>query len=356
MVAFYTGIGPYLGSLPPPASLVSIPLLGASVGVPANTGGATSLLAPSWYNRQEGDRPGTSMGMPSLLRAGGNHDSPLYTWAGPTSTQPTRSIQQPRAALSLSPASEPFPAKLVDRIRSGQFVEMRDLLADNMALLQQLDTLNVPCALPAIPGHLKPHLREITSLPSWMYCFLAYIAILAPDQPTRDRLAYARLIVKEALRHGGTGWMAYDRVFRQQAAIDGSLAWNTLHGGIQAATIMGTTSGPTNFCSLCREVDHSTASCALAYLQPPTTPSTTSQPARSQPSRPRRPASICMSWNRGSCAFPGACNFRHVCSICYQHHPACECPGQPSKPSSRARQAPSRSQPTPPVSTVANRA
>ena len=36
-------------------------------------------------------------------------------------------------------------------------------------------------------------------------------------------LAYARLMVREAQRHGGLGWLDYDRVFRQQAALDPSL-------------------------------------------------------------------------------------------------------------------------------------
>ena len=40
--------------------------------------------------------------------------------------------------FSLSPASKPFPRNLADKVRSGQFVEMRDLLTDNIALLQQV--------------------------------------------------------------------------------------------------------------------------------------------------------------------------------------------------------------------------
>ena len=36
------------------------------------------------------------------------------------------------AGLVLSPAAEPFPQKLVDKIRSGQFVDMKELLADNV--------------------------------------------------------------------------------------------------------------------------------------------------------------------------------------------------------------------------------
>lgn len=76
MVAFYTGIEPYLGSLPPPASLVSIPLLSTSVGVPANTGGAMGPLALLWCTHQEGNGPvlrplETTTGVPGILRAGG---------------------------------------------------------------------------------------------------------------------------------------------------------------------------------------------------------------------------------------------------------------------------------------------
>ena len=41
--------------------------------------------------------------------------------------------------FALSPASEPFPQKLVERIRSGQYVDMWDLLTDNISQLQQLE-------------------------------------------------------------------------------------------------------------------------------------------------------------------------------------------------------------------------
>ena len=37
--------------------------------------------------------------------------------------------------VSLSPATALFPKKLVYKIRLGQSVEMRDLLTDNMSLL-----------------------------------------------------------------------------------------------------------------------------------------------------------------------------------------------------------------------------
>ena len=172
--------------------------------------------------------------------------------------------------LSLSPATPPFPQKLVDKVRSGQFVEMRDLLMDNVSLLQQLEIFGGQYSAPALQGMLKPRLWDVTTVPSWMYCFLAYIVMREPDPNIRDMLAYARLIIREALRHGGSGWLDYDRVFRQQAAIDHSLRWNSLHSAIQASTLIGHAPGTVVFCTLCREPDHTADQCALTYLQSPT--------------------------------------------------------------------------------------
>ena len=165
------------------------------------------------------------------------------------------------------PSYRAFPKKLVDRIRSGRYVDFRDLLSDNISLLQQLETFNSQYPLPALPGSLKPRLRDITSLSSWMYCFLAYVAIHSQDPATQHMLAYGRLIIREALRHSGKGWLDYDRVFRQQAALDSSMQWNTLNTGIQTSTLVGQTGGVSTFCTLCREVDHNASQCALTYLQ-----------------------------------------------------------------------------------------
>ena len=84
--------------------------------------------------------------------------------------------------------------------------------------------------------HAILRLRDVSTLSSWVYCFLAYIAMRSDETMTRNLLAYARLVVRESQRHGGIGWMDYDRVFRQQAAID-NLSWNSIHPGIQAATV-----------------------------------------------------------------------------------------------------------------------
>ena len=53
----------------------------------------------------------------------------------------------------------------------------------------------------------------LSILPSFPPLFLSLL-------PTRDQLAYARLSIREALQHGGIGWLDYDRAFHQQAAAD----------------------------------------------------------------------------------------------------------------------------------------
>ena len=199
---------------------------------------------------------------------------------------------------SVVPGSGTFPKKLVDGIQAGNFIEMKELLTDNMSLISQLKT--VQGLSPAhMLGPARPRWREVSSLVTWWYCFMGYMAIRSSDPTTRNQLAYARLLIKEAQRNGGLGWLHYDRAFRQQAVADPSLAWNTLSQGLQASTMFHQqTAGQKSFCTLCQ------AQCALACLQPPAT-STPAVPRTSQPPptkrRPETALRICISWNMGAC-------------------------------------------------------
>ena len=55
------------------------------------------------------------------------------------------------------------------------------------------------------------------SLPTWVSAFSSYIAIVAETHPVRvkDMCAYMRLIVQEAQKYGGNGWLTYDSIFRR---------------------------------------------------------------------------------------------------------------------------------------------
>ena len=173
------------------SSIVSVP----SVGQLHQSGPGT---ATSWALHTSGPLP--SWG-----------EAPLHTLAQPP-------ISTSTLGLILSPSSDPIPHWLVSRIQVGEFIEMRDLLADNISLHNQLEDFHGHI-WPSTPAHLRPRLREVPSLSSWVYCFCAYIAILTPDARTRELLAYCRLIIREALCHGGMGWQEYDRTFRRQAVI-----------------------------------------------------------------------------------------------------------------------------------------
>ena len=252
-----------LGAMPPPSALAGIPLI--TDPQPSLQPGASAI---------GGVVAGRSTPAPELADLlTGTADLPAESSAPGGAVEgahTSRNGPATCAGLSLSPASEPFPWRLWNRVRTDEFVEMWDLLMDNITLLQRLKVFGGHRPLAAVPGMMRPHLREVTTLPTWMHCFLAYVTLRTRDPCTRDMLAYARLLIREAQRHPGNGWLDYDRVFRQQVAIDPTMAWNTLHPGIQSATLVGQAAGQAvNFCTLCREVDHTAAQCALAYLQPP---------------------------------------------------------------------------------------
>ena len=147
----------------------------------------------------------------------------------------------------LSSALQPIPARLVRQICAGEFVEMRDLLSDNIAVGNQLEAIQGPLINSVTTAALRPRIREVPSLTSWVFCYLAYVAVRTSDQTTWDLITYCRLIVREALRHGGQGWQEYDRSFRAQAATNLS---QRAAGG--------------SFCTLCRGVDHSSSQCSLS--------------------------------------------------------------------------------------------
>ena len=129
------------------------------------------------------------------LPAGGSWCSG-YGWLPPGSV-----TAQPLVIASSYP---PVPARLVDKIKSGKYVDIKEMLSDNISLLRSLEALH-----PAMYAGLniattsKPHLRDVGDILTRAYCFMGYVSICTPDQATRDMLTYAWLLVREARKHGG---------------------------------------------------------------------------------------------------------------------------------------------------------
>ena len=252
-------------------------------------------------------------------------------------------------AVILSSALPPIGAKLAQKIKSQQYVAMKELLSDNMALHSQLEDL--PSQAPVVSC---PHrLWETDSPLTWVFCFLDYMAVRTNDIETRNMLTYARLVTREAQCHGGAGWLEYDRWFRQQqAAMMVQHPWNELNASLHAATVMSLRAGGSKPCKLCREPDHSESQCALASLQSPQPPPSSvpaSLPLGKRVTRPETLERICSSWNKGRCVFPGSCRFRHVCATCRRKgHRAKDCEETPAE--SHYKTAPQSQSPDKPSS------
>ena len=124
-----------LGSLPPPHLLSSVSLsTGGQVTIPVTTftqqpSGTSGTITPM-------NLPGANAVLPQRVNTSG---------------------------LVLSPAAEPFPRKLVEKVNSGQFVEVRELLADYIALLHQLEAIHGYSPL-HLGGAARPRLRDVASL------------------------------------------------------------------------------------------------------------------------------------------------------------------------------------------------
>ena len=163
----------------------------------------------------------------------------------------------------LSAGLAPVPPKLVARIQKMEFVDMAELLRDNLELQHQMSSSEQLSQLAPQPRNRR---REIPDILSWVSCFGVYMAVLTAKHPEmiRQLLAYQTLIVREARRCGGNGWLAYDTYFRQQVAGDPSADWSSLNTSLYAVTFLAQGGRGSQNCATCMESDHSQHECAIS--------------------------------------------------------------------------------------------
>lgn len=230
----------------------------------------------------------------------------------------------------LSEGLAPVPAKLVAKILRGDFVDMAELLRDNLEADRRGSLCDTSEPSAVTPKHPR---REVPDLLSWVQCFGTYMGVIASQYPDRVKplLAYQTLIVREARRCGGRGWQSYDSMFRQQVAGRPDADWSKLNSTLYAVTFLAQ-AGTGRTCPLCLESDHREEECALAKARP--TPLPRAGPSRDtarnavEPGGNRSTRSrthmICFAWNQGECKFP-FCRYRHVCVRCLGDHRITQC-------------------------------
>ena len=56
-------------------------------------------------------------------------------------------------------------------------------------------------------------------------------------------LAYQTMLMRDARRCGGRGWLAYDMAFHQQATTDPQVDWSKVNSSLYPVTFMAQASG-----------------------------------------------------------------------------------------------------------------
>ncbi len=130
------------------------------------------------------------------------------------------------SAFTLGEGFAVIPAKVVNRIIRGEFVDMAELLVDNIELDERLPSVWTAASM--IDGALKPHthirMRDLQEdaqgLFSWVEAVNVFACIVTERFPelVKPLAAYQTLIVKEAHRFNYRGWLQYDQLFCQHSA------------------------------------------------------------------------------------------------------------------------------------------
>ena len=162
----------------------------AALKLPTFSGG-DSNASKSATTANSGDTSGSKTASPA--NPAGNQATTKKATSGDTSP------------FTLGEGLPPVPAKLASKIRRGEYVDMAELLRDNMELERRRDTREVSSN--AFGLNQQPNRREVPDLLSWVQCFGMYAAVLSSNYPEKvhELYAYQTMIVREASRCGGKG-------------------------------------------------------------------------------------------------------------------------------------------------------
>ena len=157
------------------------------------------------------------------------------------------------------------PAKLVKRTIKGDYLDMAEMLSDNIEAERWR-------ALAEREGGLSPRSmgrREVPDMLSWLHCFSLYATIACSHRPEKARQmwAYQALMITEARRCGGRDWLLYDATFCQQASPRDNADFSMLNQALYATTFLAY-GNRNQSCPDCMLLDHTAQECALHSPRP----------------------------------------------------------------------------------------
>ena len=185
------------------------------------------------------------------------------------------------------------------KITSGAFVELADLLVENIHAQEAEPHTYLDGKLLVAPA--KKRVVEITDILTWIQAFTIYQWIFCSTYPSRwqDTTQYKLLILQTASQFPGPAWLNYDTAFRKDAAASLLADWSKMNLDLYNfhTRASGTITG--------QSAPHSTS---LPH---------TSASSNVPPKRSFDPIQYCRSWNDGACRWSlGQCRYHHVCERC----------------------------------------
>ncbi|CAH3172611.1 unnamed protein product [Porites evermanni] len=279
----------------------------SSSGTPGSTSQSSgTLIVPSFISTY------SSFGGPSVvssLLATSSANLPVVVGGSCGGATGTASSTFPNLnkAFVVGPGYAPVPYKLVSKITAGLFVDLADLLPDNIRA-QEIESQAFLEGKLVVSGS-KKRVIEIADIVTWIEASTIFSMILCHTFPSRlkDLNQYKLLIIQTARRFSDESWLHYDIAFRKEATASGSTDWSGMHPDLY------------NF-----------------HTRSPVTTSAASGSSTSSASSLTEPLGSlgnsrsnqhCHSWNDGRCCWPfGRCRFRHSCESCLGDHPRIYCP------------------------------
>ena len=118
-------------------------------------------------------------------------------------------------AFVISPGYDPVPYKLVAKITGGQFIDLADLLPDNIRAQEVEPQAFLEGKLVVVGS--KKRIVEIEDIVTWIDAFTIFSMILCNSFSVRwrDLNQYKLLIIQTAKCFPGKSWLNYNIAFRE---------------------------------------------------------------------------------------------------------------------------------------------
>ena len=283
---------------PPVPSLSSCGAASASSG--SNTNPATQGQGQGMFVSPFGSVPAAP---PIANSIGSSIMSARPFWNSSNGQQPpVPAAPALNQSFVVGPGYSPVPYKVVSQIISGKYINLEDLLPENISAQEPEPQLMFDGRLVFSPAPKKPK-RQIADIVTWLEAFSVLSLILGSYFPHRwlDLTKYKLLIVRTYRQFSGSAWLNYDREFREHVAAERLTEWSTMNVQLY------------NF--------HTAGAHVRPRVAASTVVATGLEPQGSQSTR-----TICLSWNSGRCVAPSAqCRFRHACGNCGGEHRSSSC-------------------------------